>query len=83
MPQFTINSSTTLSCEEIISRSEDTIFFIDEVCDCLHTGSFAKTIKGTSNYYVLISRKDYADLPYSVNAIYEFSTCDSTNYFGG
>lgn len=72
MPAVTINSSTTLPWDEIIAQASDTIFFIDEVCDCLHSGSFSKVIKNTSNYYVIISRRDYSDLTYSVKAIYEF-----------
>lgn len=78
MPHITLNSPTVLPWNEIISRSKNTIFFIDEVCDCLHSGTFAKIIRGSSNYYVLISRKDYADLPYSVSAIYKFKTGQPT-----
>ena len=72
MPAVTINSPTTLPWDEIIAQASNTIFFIDEMCDCLHSGSFSKVIKNTSNYYVIISRKDYSDLTYSVKAIYEF-----------
>lgn len=72
MPTVTVNSPTTLPWDEIVAQASNTVFFIDEMCDCLHSGSFSKAIKNTSNYYVIISRRDYSDLTYSVNSIYEF-----------
>ena len=72
MPAVTVNSPTTLPWDEIVAQASNTVFFIDEMCDCLHSGSFSKAIKNTSNYYVIISRRDYSDLTYSVNSIYEF-----------
>lgn len=58
----------------IIESYENTIVFIDEDYSFVFTEEFAKTIKDTSNYYVLITRQPLYNLPYSVNEIYGIRT---------
>lgn len=70
MPENTSANGFSKSWKQIIAESHNTLFFIDEFCDCLHSGSFAQAIKHTTNYYVLITRKVHAELPYSVQSIY-------------
>ena len=72
MPVNTLDSATTKPWNQIIADTQNTLIFIDEMCDCLRSGTFAKVIKHTTNYYIIISRRDYSDLPYSINSIYEF-----------
>lgn len=48
----------------------DSIVFIDEGNKFITSEDFAGAIKGTSNYYVIITREDLKALPYSVNEIY-------------
>ncbi len=72
MPDITLNSPVARPWYEIIKNSSDTLFFIDETCDCLagKPFGFAQCIKSTSNYYVIFSRKRYPDLPYSIHSLY-------------
>ncbi len=47
------------------------IVFIDEGEDYVRLKEFAKKIRKTDNYYVIVTRGDLYELPYSVDAIYE------------
>lgn len=53
-----------------LQRMENSIVFVDEQSKFITTKEFAKAIKGTSNYYVIITRCKLDTLPYSVNEIY-------------
>ena len=46
------------------------ILFIDEENAFIHTEEFAAAIRETDNYYVLITRENLYNLPYSVEEIY-------------
>ncbi|MBR0119482.1 MAG: translation initiation factor 2, partial [Eubacterium sp.] len=50
------------------------IVFIDEENDFLPTNEFASAIQDSDNYYVIVSRESFANLPYSVNEIYGIRT---------
>ncbi len=52
----------------------DSIVFIDEGMKDLLSHDFAAAIKGSSNYFVLITRVDLPSLPYSVDEIYRVKT---------
>lgn len=74
-------SGVTLSCdvpcetlsgrrwERELSIIEDSIVFLDEGNEFIYSKDFAKAVNGSSNYYVLISRRDANELPYSVDEI--------------
>lgn len=68
MPSTTLNSSVTRPWNVIIASTENALFFIDEDCDCLSgtPANLSQVIRHTSNYYVIISRKNLADLSYAV-----------------
>ncbi|WP_026655832.1 hypothetical protein [Butyrivibrio sp. AE3003] len=56
---------------DVINKTEDSIVFIDEGEKYISSISFADAIKNTDNYYVIVSRNNLYNLPYSVDAIYE------------
>lgn len=49
----------------------DSIVFIDEGSRFITTLDFARAVKNSDNYYVLITRENLHNLPYSVDEIYE------------
>ena len=54
----------------ILFSVHDTIIFIDEENAFIHTKEFAEQVKKADNYFVLITRENLYDLPYSVEEIY-------------
>ena len=57
-----------------ISEIENSVIIVDEENSrFINSVDFARTIKGTSNYYLLITRNYLPQLPYSVEEIYELS----------
>ncbi|MBQ9065539.1 MAG: translation initiation factor 2 [Blautia sp.] len=64
---LTVNNS---NWEAVLDRSSDSIVFIDEENTIIKSKDFAKKIQGTSNYYVIVTRENLPNLPYSVEEIY-------------
>ncbi len=58
----------------IIATIKDSIVFIDEDNDFLTSTDFAKAIKNSDNYYVLVTREGLPNLPYSIDEIYGIRT---------
>lgn len=56
--------------EEQLAGIEDSIVFVDEGNRFIASTDFARKIRGTSNYYVLVTRESLDNLPYSVTEIY-------------
>lgn len=56
----------------------DCIVFIDEGNKFVKSSDFAEAIKHTDNYYVIITREDLDNLPYSVHEIYGLRTSGRT-----
>lgn len=54
----------------ILQNSSDSIFFIDEENVFINTEEFASAVRGSDNYFVLITRENLYNLPYSVEEIY-------------
>lgn len=54
-----------------LGKISDSIVFIDEGAEYLKTREFAKAVKSSDNYYVIFSRENMHELPYSVEEIYE------------
>jgi len=46
------------------------IVFIDETASFLKTQRFAELVKGSDNYFVIVTRDDLSMLPYSIDEIY-------------
>ena len=76
------DSGVSLSCDKScyvlegslwqgqLSVIHDSIVFIDEGNRFISTPEFAEAIRGTDNYYVIVTRESLPALPYSVNEIY-------------
>ena len=56
--------------QETLENIHDSIVFVDEDSKFLKTKDFAKRIRNSNNYYVLITRENLPALPYSVEEIY-------------
>jgi len=56
--------------QETLENIHDSIVFVDEDSKFLKTKGFAKKIRNSNNYYVLITRENLPALPYSVEEIY-------------
>ena len=54
----------------ILENSRESIFFIDEENYFIKTEEFASAIRGSENYFVLITRENLYNLSYSVEEIY-------------
>ena len=54
----------------ILENSSGNIFFIDEENAFINTEEFASSVRGSDNYFVLITRENLYNLPYSVEEIY-------------
>lgn len=55
--------------ERELSLIEDSIVFLDEGNEFIYSKDFARAVNGSSNYFVLVSRRDAGELPYSINEI--------------
>ena len=53
-----------------MENSSGNIFFIDEENSFINTEEFASMVKESDNYFVLITRENLYNLPYSVDEIY-------------
>lgn len=53
-----------------LSEFTDSLIFIDEGNSFVLTDEFARAIKQSDNYYVIVSREGLPNLPYSVDEIY-------------
>ena len=57
--------------QEKIAKWSDSFIFLDEGNEFIKSEDFAKAIKGTDNYYIIVTRENLYQLPYSVNSILE------------
>lgn len=64
---ITLNNS---NWDIILENTKDCIVFIDEENTIIKTEDFARKIKDTDNYYVIITRERLPNLPYSVDEVY-------------
>ena len=56
--------------EAILDSISECIVFIDEENTAIKTVEFARRIRDTDNYYVIVTRENLPNLPYSVEEIY-------------
>ena len=68
---LTVNNS---NWESILNSISECIVFIDEENTIIKSDDFARKIKDTNNYYVIITRENLPNLPYSVEEIYGIHT---------
>ncbi|MCC8047369.1 MAG: translation initiation factor 2 [Clostridiales bacterium] len=77
-PSSGVNISCDVPCMVIEGRNwkvllqtiSNSIIFIDEGSAFINTEEFAGSLKESNNYYVLITRENLYNLPYSVEEIY-------------
>ena len=65
----------------VLENTNDSIVFIDEESDYIGKREFASMIKRTDNYYVIFTRENLHNLPYSVEEIYEIHTSGKIHTF--
>ena len=53
-----------------MSGLESSIVFIDETAGFIKSKRFAELVKGSDNYFVIVTRDDLSQLPYSIEEIY-------------
>lgn len=56
--------------QESLGLIHDSIVFIDECNSFLKSQDFAVAVQNSDNYFVIVSREDLPNLPYSVDEIY-------------
>lgn len=83
--RFGKNSGVSISCdkklyalggdnwEEELAAHPGEIIVIDEDSQFIRSKDFARAVRGSDNYYLLITRNYLADLPISVDEIYELT----------
>lgn len=54
----------------LLENMSGNIIFIDEDNEFINTEEFAEAVRGSDNYFVLITRENLYNLPYSVGEIY-------------
>ena len=83
--RFGKNSGVSVSCdksiialagddwENVIEKHPGTILVVDEDSRFIRSKEFAKAVRGSVNYFLLITRNYLAELPISVDEIYELT----------
>jgi hypothetical protein len=61
---------TSVDWELRLSSLKEHIIFIDETANFIKSKRFAELVKGSDNYFVIVTRDDLSQLPYSVEEIY-------------
>lgn len=72
---------TNVSWELRLASLEQHIIFIDETAAFLKEKKFAEMVRGSDNYFVIVSRDDLALLPYSVEEIYGLRDVSSASKY--
>ena len=65
----------------MLENTSDSIVFIDEESDYIMKQEFASAIRRSDNYYVIFTRENLHNLPYSVEEIYEIQTSGKLHTF--
>ena len=61
---------TSVDWELWLRSLKNSIVYIDETAGFVKTKQFAEHVKGSNNYFVIVTRDDLPQLPYSVEEIY-------------
>lgn len=72
---------TDINWQSQLAGYSHSIVFIDEGFQELPTDEFARMVRGSSNYFVLITRADIPSLPYSVDEMYKIKTSGKYHTF--
>ncbi|MBQ8987627.1 MAG: translation initiation factor 2 [Lachnospiraceae bacterium] len=72
---------TAIDWELRLASLKGNIIFIDETAGFLRSERFAQLVQGSDNYFVIVSRDDLSQLPYSIDEIYGLrNVSDSQKY---
>ncbi|WP_031548717.1 hypothetical protein [Oribacterium sp. FC2011] len=72
---------TNVDWELRLSTLKQCIIFIDETASFIKSKRFAEMVKGSDNYFVIVTRDDLPQLPYSIDEIYGLkNVSDSSKY---
>ena len=72
---------TNVAWELRLSAISQSIIFIDETAGFIKTKRFAELVRNSDNYFVIVTRDDLSQLPYSVEEIYGLkNTAGSSKY---
>lgn len=72
---------TDIDWKNQLSGLHDSIVFVDEGLEALGSDDFAREAKKSGNYFVIFSRNELRNLPYSVNEIYRIKTSGKYHSF--
>jgi len=72
---------TSVDWESRLSRLGKHIVFIDETASFLSSQRFAEMVRGSDNYFVIVTRDDLQQLPYSVDEIYGLRNVSSSSKY--
>ena len=72
---------TAVDWELRLSSMRDHIVFIDETAAFIRSQRFAELVKGSDNYFVIVSRDALSQLPYSINEIYGLRNVSDTQKY--
>ena len=61
---------TNANWEAVVQATSSSIVFLDEDVRAAKTPEFARLVQQSDNYYVIVTREDLPNLPYSVDEIY-------------
>ena len=70
VPFFVYHFAGATEWKTILQANEGRIVFIDEDFDFISTTEFAEYVGHSNSYYVIVTREDLENLPYSVEEIY-------------
>ena len=57
------------------------IVFIDETAGFIKTKEFAEQVRGCDNYFVIVTRDDLSQIPYSIEEIYGLKDASETQKY--
>lgn len=72
---------TDIDWKNQLEQTRDSIVFVDEGFEPLASEAFARAVFGSDNYFVIFSRSELANLPYSVNEVYRIKTSGKFHTF--
>ncbi len=72
---------TTIDWEIRLDNLNKHIIFIDESASFIKTEQFAKRVRGSDNYFVIITRDDLPQLPYSIEEILGLKNVSSSSKY--
>lgn len=73
---------TAYNWQQTLAGIENSIVFIDEGSDFPASDEFARMVRESSNYYVIVTRRSLPNLPYSITEVYGIRNTAGNRYQG-